>query len=85
MFTKMLRIYIKNWQWTFSKPLFYTMLLCISEFQAWQTPRATPQEMFLKGRILHGRGTIFLPQGSTFFVPGGQLFSKNQQKTQNIS
>ena len=56
------------------------MLLCISEFQAWQTPQANTQEMFLKGRILHCCGPIFLPQGSTFFVLGGQLFSKNQQK-----
>ena len=30
MFTKMLHIYIKNRQWTFSKLLFYTMLLSSS-------------------------------------------------------
>ena len=86
MFTKMLHIYIKNWKWTFSKPLFYTMLLCISEFQAWQTPQANTQEMFLKGRILHCRGPIFLPQGSTFFVlGGGNYFRKTSKRTQNIS
>ena len=43
--------YIKNWQWTFSKPLFYTILLGISKFQAWQSPWQTPRKCFWKGEF----------------------------------
>ena len=64
------------------------MLLCISEFQAWPSPRANPQEMILERRILHSPVTKKVnPWGRKIVLrphPRDNYFRKTSKKIQNI-
>ena len=100
MFTETLHNYIKNEQWTFSKPLFYTMLLCISEVQCCYVPVKSkpdhppgkpPGNVFERANsppLGHKESAKLRPLGQKNCLkpsPPGHLFSKNHQKRREWS